>query len=336
MNTNFNVLPALAIPTKLPQVNITPVQNNVTAKITQIYTNFGYIKFTLDNALLQKTLTKNGAVTLPSNNGELFFHETELSGPKSSYKIGDLVKFDVVHSKKSNKLIGNRINKVDDVIEKQTEQVLKTSEINQLCHFQKMQVDELQDYTVLQPKYRKISLNNTGKITEIYEKENYGYLENAETEKIFFHANYLIGTHLSTLKVNDQIKFDLYKNIKTGEDFAKNVNFVENKELASEENEYNVNENDIRKLAIETARAQMGEITINVDQPSFSTSMETSIYNMQKYSESNSPKSPCDRTLALKSANSSRRSSLILASGHKRARSIDNMELNSLAARKAN
>jgi len=201
-------------------LNITTlVLSNVTAKISKVCETYGFIDYKLDNLTLQKTLTKDGAITLPENNGKIFFHENELSGNLDSYKSGDIVNFDIIHNKKSNKIICNRISK--QLLKPVKRQNLQESIIcKKLAHFQ---FDNK-----IQNNLPKILSNQTGKISVL--ETNYAFINfpYKNQTNIYFSNIDMFGNILSNLKIQDTVNFDLHLNMETKVYVAKNVEIVQN------------------------------------------------------------------------------------------------------------
>jgi len=209
---------------------ITLVKSNQAGKIINLGKEHGFVDYKLDDESLNKTLTKNGATSIPSND-KLFFHKSQLSGPISEYKIGQTITFDIMHNKRSNKLICYNIY---------AQNLPKMTEIG---HFQKMSVSKLTETSNPPPKMQYIS-TKIAKITNL--QKNYGTLDN----EIFFHADNLILTRFNELSIGDDLSFTLYKNTKTDKFVAKN--------LLATGNNYSKNAN-IRQLMsnIETQQTKL-------------------------------------------------------------------------------
>lgn len=81
-------------------VNVTPVRAKETAKIESIKGDYGFISYCVDG--------KDQA------NGNLFFHYTELvQYDIGELKVGDIVEFNVVHNKRTNKFCAAKVRFVE-------------------------------------------------------------------------------------------------------------------------------------------------------------------------------------------------------------------------------
>lgn len=106
-------------------VNITPVRTKQVARIESTKGEYGFISFKVDEKDHQASLTKNGANSLPQNTGNLFFHSSELVGcAMFELQVGDVVEFNVVHNKRTNKYCAAKVR----FIERKPE-IMATSEI---------------------------------------------------------------------------------------------------------------------------------------------------------------------------------------------------------------
>jgi cold shock CspA family protein len=95
-------------------VNITPVRTKQVARIESTKGEYGFISFKVDEKDHQASLTKNGASSLPQNTGNLFFHSSELVGcAMFELQVGDVVEFNVVHNKRTNKYCAAKVRFIE-------------------------------------------------------------------------------------------------------------------------------------------------------------------------------------------------------------------------------
>ena len=110
--------------TSLADQKITPVVNNVTAKIASVKQDWGWVAYTVRDEFHQQTMIKNGASALPQNNGKVFFHKRNLfSCCLDRLESGMTVTFDVVHNKKSNKYIADCLKIVNEKAKTESEAI---------------------------------------------------------------------------------------------------------------------------------------------------------------------------------------------------------------------
>jgi cold shock CspA family protein len=95
-------------------VNITPVRTKQVARIESTKGEYGFISFKVDEKDHQASLSKNGAANLPQNTGNLFFHSSELVGcVMFELAVGDVVEFNVVHNKRTNKYCAAKVRFIE-------------------------------------------------------------------------------------------------------------------------------------------------------------------------------------------------------------------------------
>lgn len=95
-------------------VNITPVRTKQVARIESTKGEYGFISFKVDEKDHQASITKNGAVSLPQNTGNLFFHSSELVAcAMFELQVGDIVEFNVVHNKRTNKYCAAKVRFIE-------------------------------------------------------------------------------------------------------------------------------------------------------------------------------------------------------------------------------
>lgn len=95
-------------------VNITPVRTKQVARIESTKGEYGFISFKVDEKDHHASLTKNGAHSLPQNTGNLFFHSSELVGVAMyELQVGDVVEFNVVHNKRTNKYCAAKVRFIE-------------------------------------------------------------------------------------------------------------------------------------------------------------------------------------------------------------------------------
>lgn len=204
-------------------INVTPVVSNQTAKICEIRANYGYLEYTLEKSAWEKTIFKNGARSLPTNGGKLFFFENELSGPMAEFKVGDAVTFDVKHVKTSNKLIATCVRQVV-VVDEIT--AMAKAIASQLASINSMVPAKMMS-TYTGEKFTTVGKGKVASISELH--HNYGAVDYPlkDTSRVPFHSSDLFSTIFTTLKKNDVVQFDLVRNNVTGKHLAKNVQFIE-------------------------------------------------------------------------------------------------------------
>lgn len=257
-------------------VNTTLVKSNQAGKIIELGKEHGFVDYKLDDESLEKTLTKNGATSIPSNS-KLFFHKSQLSGPISEYSIGQTITFDIMHSKKSNKLICYSIYTT----------LPKLSEIG---HFQKMSITNLITASVT-PKMQYIASNQVATITNL--KNNYGTLQQ-NGEQIFFHADNLILTRINKLSIGDKLNFTLYKNTKTDKLVAKNLladstNYSKNAKIRQLMSNLNTEQSVLTQTTVQKpftiiSKSVLGKITqINKDYGFIKTESIKSLIYFEKF-----------------------------------------------------
>jgi cold shock CspA family protein len=101
-------------------VNITPVRSKQVARIESTKGDYGFISFKVEERDHQASLARNGAVQLPQNTGNLFFHSSELVlCHMSELEVGDLVEFNVVHNKRTNKYCAAKVKFIEHAAAKQ-------------------------------------------------------------------------------------------------------------------------------------------------------------------------------------------------------------------------
>lgn len=95
-------------------VNITPVRTKQVARIESTKGEYGFISFKVDEKDHRASLSKNGASSLPQNTGNLFFHSSELVGcAMFELQVGDIVEFNVVHNKRTNKYCAAKVRFIE-------------------------------------------------------------------------------------------------------------------------------------------------------------------------------------------------------------------------------
>lgn len=204
-------------------INITNVISNQTATICEIHSNYGYLDYTLEKCAWEKTIFKNGARSLPTNKGRLFFFENELSGSMTDFKVGDAVTFDIRHVKTSNKLIATCVRQV--VVVDEIDRLAKAI-ASQLASINSMVPAKMMS-TYTGEKFTTIGKGKVASISELH--HNYGVVDYPlkDTSRVPFHSSDLFSTIFTTLKQNDVVQFDLVRNNVTGKHLAKNVQFLE-------------------------------------------------------------------------------------------------------------
>lgn len=210
--------------TEATVINITPVLANQTGKVVEVNSNYGYINFTLEKEAYEKTVWKNGARSLPTNNGKLFFFENEFSGSLSEIKIGDTVTFDVKHVKTSNKIIATSVGKVEEKVD-EIDRLAKAI-ASQLASINCMQAARMVTKAET-PRFTVVGKAKYASISELHHSHGVIDYPLATTNRVLFHASELYSTVFSELKIHDVVKFDLIRNNQTGKQFARGVEFIE-------------------------------------------------------------------------------------------------------------
>lgn len=207
------------------EMKITSVQTNITAPVAFIGREHGFIDYVMSNEVIQASISKNGARCLPENNGKVFFHETEVSGPLTDLKVGDLVEFNLVHIKTNNRIIANGVALPKDVEEPMQ---ICDEQANQLAHFQRMQLPKTYT-TVEQPKIVHVRDFVIGTLVEVNRiGQGHAFLEAKAfpDEKILLMFNQLIGTDVSIMKAGDNFRFRLFKNNHNGRLIARYCEYL--------------------------------------------------------------------------------------------------------------
>lgn len=218
------------------EMKITSVQTNITAPVAFIGQDHGFIDYVIGNEVLQASISKNGARCLPENNGKVFFHKKEVSGPLTDLKVGDLVEFNLVHIKTNNKIIAKRVTlpTMSNVEELESMEICD-EQVNQLAHFQRMQLPKTFT-TVEQPKIVHVRDYVIGTLIEVSRiGRGHAFLEaNAfPGEKILLMFNQMIGTDVSVMKTGDNFRFKLYKNNYNGRYIARSCEYLKPGQLLS-------------------------------------------------------------------------------------------------------
>merc|ERR1711970_96261 len=144
--------------------NITPVRSKQTARVESTKGDYGFISFKVEERDHQASLSRNGAQQLPQNTGNLFFHSSELvSCHMSELEVGDLVEFNVVHNKRTNKYCAAKVRFIEH-----TKPEEKSSPDQQL---------EATAMTSL-PGVKKTLLNEMRKLNNVIENSNNNNQEN--------------------------------------------------------------------------------------------------------------------------------------------------------------
>jgi len=222
----FEVVPRMSA----YEMKITSVLQNVKAPIMSIGRDHGFIAYKLDQELLESTLGKNGArPTLPENNGKIFFHQKEVSGPLDGLKVGDQVEFNLVHVKTNNKIIAHRVALPDEPKKPEALPMADVEAANQLAHFQRMQLP-VATTTPAQPKIVHVDDNVIGSLVEIVNRNGTGhaFIESKKFagSKILLMFEQLIGTDISVMKIGDNFKFRLFRNNHNGRLIARSCEFL--------------------------------------------------------------------------------------------------------------
>ena len=217
------------------EINLTVVKEFVRGQVEEIFKDHGFISYTLDQNLWESTITKNGAPSLPNNNGKIFFHRNEVCGGINSLVLGQTVEFDLVHLKSNNKIIANRVYHIEDDQQIEAEIPCPYAILNslhlteseyalQLGHFQNMSLPKMVDERkeVEKPKITYEMRDVTGRIDELFNQtkggkspnQRYAHLTSTRFpgQKLFMHVSSLIQCDFNQLKVGDLFRFSVYKN----------------------------------------------------------------------------------------------------------------------------
>lgn len=212
------------------EINLTLVKSCARGQVEEIFENHGNISYTLDQQLWESTVLRNGAPSLPNNNGKIFFYRSEVFGGIASLKVGQTVEFDLVHLKSNNKIIAHRIYFVQE--SKFTSETLNPVAIlnslhmteseyaGQLAHFQNMSLPKIVDQIPQKPKVSYEQREVTGKIEELFDNvkldsnQRYANLVSNRYpgEKLFMHVSSLIKVNFSDLRVGDICRFSVWRN----------------------------------------------------------------------------------------------------------------------------
>ena len=224
------------------ELKITSVQSKVTAKISELHPtkNHGFIDYFVEEEVMMKTITKNGARTIPDNNGKIYFHTNEVSGPIEQLKVGETVEFNLVHVKTNNKVIAQRIAKLTDQ-ELKSNAAAEEEKAKQLAHFQRFELPKTFK-TPEQPKIIYVKEKVIGELCEIEIRANgtgHAFLKSKQTEnespsKILLHFNQITGTDTSVMKIGDTFRFKLFKNNHNGRYIARNAQYLQPGQVISD------------------------------------------------------------------------------------------------------
>jgi len=111
--TNMYVATSVQQSSPLPEpINVTSVCAHQCGKVIRLIKDGGLIDFQIPSRFHQVSITKNGARAFPENSGLLAFHSSEYRGPMTELKLDDLVRFNVVHNKTSNKYLAENMSKI--------------------------------------------------------------------------------------------------------------------------------------------------------------------------------------------------------------------------------
>lgn len=244
------------------ETNITLVKSNCYGKINFIdnYFDYGFIEYTLSKELLHSTISRNGASQLPENTGKIFFHKSEFTGnlnDRNLVNLNSMVEFDLVHYKTTNKIIANRV-KVYHLNQPK-------HQIQQLAHFQKMQITEPvptadlpMTYQPEQPKITYVGKNFMGQIMSMNENKRGIYHCELACQKItdgkiiMFHKE-MINSDFSNAKIGDTFRFNLFKNNHSGIYLARACQFIPAYKIVGQE--FNAESATSTSQAIQTLAA---------------------------------------------------------------------------------
>lgn len=225
------------------EINLTTIKKTVQGQIQELFNDHGFINYKLDQELLESTLTKNGALPLPNNDGKIFFHRNEVSGGIKSLSLGQVVAFELVHLKSNNRIIALRVNFSDNntddddggddnrkTVSYQQSQYAKTA----LSHFQFIKPIEFKRIDDTQhPIFKRIATNIKGVVRKLVPDQTCGFLSiNNQKTHIFFSGKDMYELRFRNLKEGQKVCFNLYQNARNRKYVAREVTKVEDDQLS--------------------------------------------------------------------------------------------------------
>jgi len=141
----------------------------------------------------------------------LFFHSSQLIGCViEELNARDTLSFDIVFNPRTNKFLAKNVRFVGAAERANS----------QIGHFQNMQAATFTSAAV-EPTSNIIQQTCQGRVTKVH--ADYGFVETAEQETIFFHYTQIIGAHMSELAVGDVLTFSVVFNKVSNRKIAENV-----------------------------------------------------------------------------------------------------------------